>query len=172
MWRVRKQTLGGRGRGLPGRCKGPTVECVLSGSWKDNVFWPRGQRGVDVCDKALSSFSCNIPSCLSSLAFIHPLFIQESTDEFHYPVAGTMLDMDTTVSMSTDSGPKDVIGKEKRMPGCYGVTEGKLSSLPWITRMRMRRKNFKPKKTYVHRFRGKGMLGKARNLENSWRLPE
>ena len=55
---------------------------------------------------------------------------KESTDEFHYPVAGTMLGMDTTVSMSTDSGPKDVIGKEKRMPGCYGVTEGKLSSLP------------------------------------------
>lgn len=78
MWRVRKQTLGGRGRGLPGRCKGPTVGCVLSGSWKDNVFWPRGQRGVDVCDKALSSFSCNIPSCLSSLAFIHPFIHSRS----------------------------------------------------------------------------------------------
>ena len=111
------------------------------------------------------------PAFLVWLSFTLYSF-KESTDEFHYPVAGTMLGMDTTVSMSTDSGPKDVIGKEKRMPGCYGVTEGKLSSLPWITRMRMRRKNFKPKKTYVHRFRGKGMLGKARNLENSWRLPE
>ena len=35
-----------------------------------------------------------------------------------------------------------------------------------------KKENFKPKKTYVHRFRGKGKLGKARNLENSWRLPE
>ena len=35
-----------------------------------------------------------------------------------------------------------------------------------------KKENFKPKKTYVHRFRGKGKLGKARNLENSWWLPE
>lgn len=96
------------------------LSVVLSGSWKDNVFWPRGQREVDVSDKALSSFSCNIPSCFSSLAFIHR-FIHSGSQQMNVIILWqAVLGADTTVNMPTDSGPKMSQEKRKGCPGAMG----------------------------------------------------
>lgn len=86
-----------------------------------------------VCDvlSSVPSLVISQAASFSSFGFHSPLYsFKESTDEFHYPMAGTMLGTDTTVNMSTDSGPKDVTGKVEKDAWCCGVTEGKLSSLP------------------------------------------
>lgn len=49
---------------------------------------------------------------------------------YYYSMAGTVLGTDITVNKSTDPGPKDLTGKEERMPRYYGITEEK--HLPWF----------------------------------------
>lgn len=49
---------------------------------------------------------------------------------YYYSVAGTVLGTDTTVNKSTDLGPKDLTGKEERMPRCYEIIEEKHP--PWF----------------------------------------
>lgn len=149
--------------------------CAFRELEKDNVFWPRGQRGVDVCVvKLSSSFSCNIPSCLSSLAFIHPFihFQKESTDEFHYPMAGTMLVRIQQWICPQTLVPKMSQEKEKDAWVLWGH-RGSFHLCHELPGWGWEEREFKPKKTYVHRFRGKGDSSRRqRNLENSGRLPE
>ena len=81
----------------------------------------------------------------------------------HCSVVGTVLGIDTTVCRSTDPGPKDLTGKEKRMLRDH---RGRAFTLAMDYQDEdEKEENFKQKKKYVQRSRGKGMLGKAGNLE-------